>query len=60
MGRRCSNFEIEAGSTLVDLLEIIGINRETALVRLNGEIAVEEETLRDGDSVEVIMAISGG
>ncbi|MFQ5816325.1 MAG: MoaD/ThiS family protein [Candidatus Hydrothermarchaeaceae archaeon] len=59
-GRTRSTIEAEASCTIAGLLARIGVNRETVLVRLNGEVAVEEETLRDGDEVEIITAVSGG
>lgn len=48
------------GVRIENLLNELGINRETVLVRLNNEVCVEEETLKDGDKVEIIKAISGG
>lgn len=48
------------GAKIDELLEKLGINRETVLVSLNGEIFVEEETLGEGNEVEIIRAISGG
>ena len=43
-----------------DLLEELGINRETVVTVVNGEITVEEETLVDGDEIKIISAVSGG
>jgi sulfur carrier protein len=51
---------LREGARVDDLLNELGINRETVLVRLNRKVCVEEETLRDGDEVEIIRAISGG
>lgn len=48
------------GTTIVSLLQKLGINRETVLVRKNGSISVEEEEMKEGDTVEIIKAISGG
>ncbi|MDP6613072.1 MAG: MoaD/ThiS family protein [Candidatus Hydrothermarchaeota archaeon] len=53
---------IKAGSssTVMHLLQSLGINRETVLVRKNGEICVEEEKIKEGDDIEIIKTISGG
>ncbi|MEE9594050.1 MAG: MoaD/ThiS family protein [Candidatus Hydrothermarchaeales archaeon] len=59
-GKTLSLIEVEPDSTIADLMEQIGVNRETVLTRLNDEVAVEEERLKGGDVVEIIMAISGG
>ena len=47
-------------STVMHLLRDLGINRETVLVRKNGEICVEEEKIKEGNEIEIIKAISGG
>ncbi|MDI6642847.1 MAG: sulfur carrier protein ThiS [Candidatus Hodarchaeaceae archaeon] len=43
-----------------DLLNQLGLNRETVVVRLNGKIVAEEERLADGDSVEILPVVTGG
>jgi thiamine biosynthesis protein ThiS len=43
-----------------DLLDQLGQNRETVVVRLNGKIVAEEERLADGDSVEILTVVTGG
>ncbi len=43
-----------------DILQELGINRETVIVRLNGRLVPEEEELRDGDLIEIIRVVSGG
>ncbi len=59
-GRRRSKHKMKKGTTIEGLLKQMKINRETVLVRLNKEIVSEEEELRDGVEVEIIMAVSGG
>lgn len=48
------------GSTALDLLKKIGLNRETVIVRINGRISPEEERLKGGDSVEILKIVTGG
>jgi thiamine biosynthesis protein ThiS len=43
-----------------DLLDQLGQNRETVVVRLNGKIVAEEERLADGDSAEILTVVAGG
>lgn len=45
---------------IADLLNQLGQNRETVVVRLNGKIIAEEERLTDGDSVEILPVVTGG
>lgn len=52
--------KIENDTTIALLLEELGINRETVVVSKNGEIAVEEDTLKAGDDVKIIKIVSGG
>ncbi len=59
-GNKESELSIGEGDTIAQLLDHLGINRETVLVRLNGEIRTEEEQLADGDDVLIIRAITGG
>ncbi len=55
-----SQVELGEGSCISELLEELGLNRETVIVRLNEEVRVEEEPLKPGDEVEIIKAVSGG
>ncbi len=59
-GKTRTEVEIDPEAKISDLLEQIGVNRETVLIRLNQDLVVEEERLEDGDVVEIITAISGG
>lgn len=52
--------KIKCDTTIAKLLEELGVNRETVLVSKNGEITLEEDTLKKGDEVEIIRIISGG
>jgi len=52
--------EIPEGSKVLDVLKKLGLSRETHVVKLNGEIVVEEESVREGDVLEIIRVVSGG
>ena len=47
-------------TSIADLLNRLGQNRETVVVRLNGKIVAEEEHLTDGDLVEILQVVTGG
>ncbi len=47
-------------ATIDDVLNFLGVNRESVLVSVNGEITVEEECLSKGDEIRLIRAVSGG
>lgn len=52
--------KIKNDTTVEKILEELGINRETVVVSKNGEITIEEDTLKKGDEIEIIRIISGG
>lgn len=60
LNSRSSEIEVANGSTVDELLEKLGINRETVLVRRNKEICTEEEKLKPNDFIEILRAVTGG
>ena len=52
--------EWQKGMTVADVLREIGFNTESAIAKVNGRVALEEERINDGDYVEVIPVVSGG
>ena len=54
--------EIPTGSSLADLLDYLAIDLapEHLLLAINGRVANLEQTLRAGDQVNLMPAISGG
>jgi len=60
VGGRSRVLRIGCGSTVADLLRRLGINREVVVVRINGRISPEEETLKGGESVEIVRIVTGG
>ncbi|ASJ04183.1 MoaD/ThiS family protein [Thermococcus barossii] len=52
--------EWRKGMKVSDLLHEIGFNTESAIAKVNGRVALEDENVKDGDYVEVIPVVSGG
>lgn len=56
--------EIENGATLVTLLALLDINRETVVVEVNGDIVEQKDfdkkMLAEDDKVELIRFVGGG
>ncbi len=52
--------EIPEKSSIENLLDKIGINPETVVVMMNGEVTPEYETLSKGDKIEIIEIVSRG
>ncbi len=48
------------GESVEDLLSQLSINRETVLVKVNGELTPETARLEKGDSVEILEVVSSG
>ncbi|WP_321422428.1 MoaD/ThiS family protein [uncultured Methanobacterium sp.] len=60
IGEDENNMTIEEGKTVKDLLQIMEIPTETVVVKKNQTIIIEEESVEDGDIIEVIKVIYGG
>lgn len=61
IGQRVAReIKVPQKTRIADLLDKLGQNRETIVVRLNGKIVAEEERLADGDSVEILPVVTGG
>jgi thiamine biosynthesis protein ThiS len=56
--------EIEAGTTLGELIARLGVRRDGIAVARNDDVvargAVDATALRDGDTIEIIAAVAGG
>lgn len=52
--------ELRRGETVEGLLNILGIVRETVLVKVNGKLCPESETLGEGDEVLIIPIVTSG
>jgi sulfur carrier protein ThiS len=57
---RNKEFEVRAGMTLLSALKKINIVPESVIATKDGEMILEDEILKDGDVIKLIMVISGG
>ncbi|AJC72086.1 sulfur carrier protein ThiS [Thermococcus guaymasensis DSM 11113] len=52
--------EWKKGMLVKDVLREVSFNTESAIAKVNGKVALEDEPVNDGDYVEVIPVVSGG
>lgn len=57
---RKQEFEVHAGMTLLSALQKMDVLPEGIIATRAGELIEEDEILKDGDVIRLIMAISGG
>jgi sulfur carrier protein len=59
-GEKEENREINEKMTIKEVLAAMDISSETVVVKRNDEIVMDEESLENGDVIEVIRVIYGG
>ncbi|RLF79507.1 thiamine biosynthesis protein ThiS, partial [Thermococci archaeon] len=42
------------------VLKAVGFNTESAIAKVNGKVALEDDSIKDDDYIEVIPVVSGG
>jgi len=57
---RDQEYEVRPGMTLLASLGKIGVLSESVLATREGEMILEDEILKDGQTVKLISVISGG
>lgn len=57
---RTTEYEVPAGQTLEQAIRQIDLYPESYLALRDGEMIAADEILREGDTVKLIAAISGG
>ncbi len=61
IGRKIEKeIEWQKGMRVADVLRAVGFNTESAIAKVNGKVALEDDPIKDGDYVEVIPVVSGG
>ncbi|MDK2983491.1 MAG: sulfur carrier protein [Thermococcaceae archaeon] len=61
IGRKIEKeIEYQKGMKVKDVLKEVGFNTESAIAKVNGKVALEDDPVKDGDYVEVIPVVSGG
>jgi len=57
---RDKEYEVKPGMTLLDSLKKISVLPESVIATREGEMILEDEILKDGDTIKLIAVISGG
>ena len=57
---RDQEVEVKSGMTLLDSLKKAAILPESVIASRDGELILEDEILRDGETIQLIAVISGG
>lgn len=57
---RDKKHEVKAGMTIRHACEKIGVDSESVLAVRDGELLTDDEIIRAGDSIKLVMVISGG
>lgn len=57
---RNKEYEVKAGMALLDALKKCGIIPESVIATRDGELITEDEILKDGEAIRLVMVISGG
>lgn len=57
---RNKEFEVHSGMTLLSTLQKIDILPESVIATHDGVLIEEDEILKDGETIKLIAAISGG
>jgi sulfur carrier protein len=57
---RNKEYEVKPGMTLLSALQKISVVPESVIATRDGEMILEDEILKDGDTVKLIAVISGG
>ncbi len=59
-GGKTKTLELKKGATAEEAIRLLGMNRETVVVRKKGTPIPECEPLANGDLLEIVTVISGG
>ncbi len=57
---RNKEYEVKPGMTLLSALQKIDVVPESVIATRDGEMILEDEILKDGEVVKLIVVISGG
>lgn len=60
MGEKEKMLKVKPNSTVLKIIKKLKMNPEIVVVKKNDRIVPLEETLKEGDKVEIIRVISGG
>jgi len=59
-GRHARTYELEEGTTIADVIDMIGLPDEPRVIFVNNRHAPEERELRQGDRLAIFPPVAGG
>lgn len=59
-GRHARAFELDAGTTVADVIAKLGLPDEPRVVFVNNRHAADEQELREGDRLAIFPPVAGG
>lgn len=59
-GRHARTFELEEGTTIADVIAMLGLPDEARVIFVNSAHALEEQELHDGDRLAIFPPVAGG
>lgn len=59
-GRHSRSYDLEAGATVTDVIEHLGLPDQPRVVFLNGRHAPETAALSEGDRLAIFPPVAGG
>ncbi|MDO5849642.1 MAG: MoaD/ThiS family protein [Methanobacteriaceae archaeon] len=54
------NKESDGNLTIKDILDEMNLSSQTVISKKNGDVAIEETSIEDGDEIQFIQIIFGG
>ncbi|WP_407421099.1 MoaD/ThiS family protein [Methanobrevibacter sp.] len=52
--------ELKEDYTIINLLDDLNLSSQTIVAKQNGDLAIEESVIEDGDEIQLIQIIYGG
>lgn len=59
-GRHARTFELDEGTTIADVIAMLGLPDEPRVIFVNSTHALEEQQLHDGDRLAIFPPVAGG
>jgi sulfur carrier protein ThiS len=57
---RNKEYEVNAGMTVRDAIRKVGLEPETVLAVMNGQLVTDDTIIREGMEIKLVAVVSGG